>query len=323
MVILWVSIGQMLCVNGVITLSTLEGDWLNTRGYSIRVLDGKANFMTSSGRPSRIIGILKKEAGIITMTYMMGDVHKGTVTLVQDKSNHDTSVWHNDAIHKEFPVYTYIDIMHRNNKSGGIVYSCVEKMELLPRKIKVFTRTIPPGTQGKVLRPFGNAILVNFGEGLGLWPMKQNEIESVEQRCERLKDWNKYLEAKMATLKQSHDQLKTEAEKYRDLEKENGELNTLLSASGLDLVLNDITCPITHEIFNDPVIAADGHTYERNAIFEWFKTHDSSPKTGAKLSHRDLTPNHTLKCVIRGIQALLEKQETKRSNSTGKDSVVG
>lgn len=30
-------------------------------------------------------------------------------------------------------------------------------------------------------------------------------------------------------------------------------------------------CPITTEVMDDPVIAADGYTYERSAIEEWFK----------------------------------------------------
>jgi len=28
-------------------------------------------------------------------------------------------------------------------------------------------------------------------------------------------------------------------------------------------------CPITHEVMVDPVVAQDGHTYERQAIEEW------------------------------------------------------
>ena len=42
---------------------------------------------------------------------------------------------------------------------------------------------------------------------------------------------------------------------------------------------------------SDPVITADGHTYERIAIAEWFRDHDTSPLTGAVLSHTDITPN--------------------------------
>jgi hypothetical protein len=29
--------------------------------------------------------------------------------------------------------------------------------------------------------------------------------------------------------------------------------------------------PITYEVFTDPVIASDGHTYERSSILHWFE----------------------------------------------------
>jgi len=51
------------------------------------------------------------------------------------------------------------------------------------------------------------------------------------------------------------------------------------------------TCPITHEIFTDPVIAQDGHTYERTAITEWFKHNDISPMTREKIG-KVLITNH-------------------------------
>jgi hypothetical protein len=38
-------------------------------------------------------------------------------------------------------------------------------------------------------------------------------------------------------------------------------------------------CPITYDIFKDPVIALDGIFYEREAIEEWFKNHNTSPTT--------------------------------------------
>jgi len=28
----------------------------------------------------------------------------------------------------------------------------------------------------------------------------------------------------------------------------------------------DLYCPITHQIFNEPVVASDGHIYERSAL---------------------------------------------------------
>ena len=49
----------------------------------------------------------------------------------------------------------------------------------------------------------------------------------------------------------------------------------------------DFICPITQEIMRDPVIALDGHSYERDAITQWFaRGRIKSPLTGAQLGSR-------------------------------------
>jgi len=58
-------------------------------------------------------------------------------------------------------------------------------------------------------------------------------------------------------------------------------------------------CPITQEIMSDPVVANDGHTYERVAIEAWLLHHDTSPMTNQRLDNKTLTPSHTLKSMIR------------------------
>jgi len=50
-------------------------------------------------------------------------------------------------------------------------------------------------------------------------------------------------------------------------------------------------------LMKDPVIAADGHTYERAAMQSWLALHQTSPVTGAALSHAKLVPN----VIIRGV----------------------
>jgi len=48
----------------------------------------------------------------------------------------------------------------------------------------------------------------------------------------------------------------------------------------------------------DPVIAADGHTYERVAIDQWLQHHDISPVTGSALAHTRLVPNVLIRKAI-------------------------
>jgi len=59
-----------------------------------------------------------------------------------------------------------------------------------------------------------------------------------------------------------------------------------------------LQCPITHEIMRDPVMATDGHTYERTAIEEWFANNDSSPKTNNQMESKALIPNHAVKKIV-------------------------
>eukprot|EP00037_Helgoeca_nana_P031556 m.404739 g.404739 ORF g.404739 m.404739 type:complete len:592 (-) comp28421_c0_seq4:3606-5381(-) len=60
----------------------------------------------------------------------------------------------------------------------------------------------------------------------------------------------------------------------------------------------DLLCPITMMLLKNPVVAADGFTYERAIIEEWLETHDTSPITNATLDHKQLVPNNTIKALI-------------------------
>ena len=58
------------------------------------------------------------------------------------------------------------------------------------------------------------------------------------------------------------------------------------------LVADELLCPITTSLFVDPVVTADGQTYERSAIEKWFASgHSTAPLTGEPLAHTFLTPN--------------------------------
>ena len=54
-------------------------------------------------------------------------------------------------------------------------------------------------------------------------------------------------------------------------------------------------CPITHEPCKNPVITADGHTYDEEAILQWFEHNNTSPLTGRELPNLNLIPNYALK----------------------------
>ena len=71
----------------------------------------------------------------------------------------------------------------------------------------------------------------------------------------------------------------------------------------LELLRKDLICVITREVMHDPVVARDGHTYERKAIEEWLSRgglDKISPTTKIPMprTRDEFTPNFALKKII-------------------------
>ena len=72
---------------------------------------------------------------------------------------------------------------------------------------------------------------------------------------------------------------------------------------------DEYQCPISFELMTDPVIAEDGHSYERSAIEDWFGRGSlTSPKTGEPIG-TNLFPNHNLRKLIEEYQEAIAKQQ--------------
>lgn len=72
---------------------------------------------------------------------------------------------------------------------------------------------------------------------------------------------------------------------------------------GVDLEDDDkmpaeFKCPITTMPMKRPVVAADGHSYERKSIRQWFLTKQTSPVTGKALMNTELRDNLALKKLM-------------------------
>lgn len=76
-------------------------------------------------------------------------------------------------------------------------------------------------------------------------------------------------------------------------------------------IINLITCPITLDVFNEPVILSDGQTYEKEAIKLILNNNKISPVTRQKLNDNlnNLTINYSIKNLIN--QALANNIITK------------
>jgi sacsin len=74
---------------------------------------------------------------------------------------------------------------------------------------------------------------------------------------------------------------------------------------------DEFVCPITREVMDDPVLAVDGHTYERAAIESWFRQSMArpppaggtrrfcrSPKTNQELRSTAVIANHAIRSQI-------------------------
>jgi len=89
----------------------------------------------------------------------------------------------------------------------------------------------------------------------------------------------------------------TYAEPVRELEceKHDRQITDLVARAHPDFV-----CPISHTLMRDPVLAADGHSYERRMIEEWFARGSmQSPMPNAYVSNTRVFPEITLKKAIK------------------------
>ena len=72
----------------------------------------------------------------------------------------------------------------------------------------------------------------------------------------------------------------------------------LKSLLQLDEPPEHLICPLSQELFLDPVTMSDGLSYERQAAQDWLTTREVSPVTGQELPNRSLRDNINLKKVV-------------------------
>ncbi|KAI3495091.1 hypothetical protein L1887_37240 [Cichorium endivia] len=84
----------------------------------------------------------------------------------------------------------------------------------------------------------------------------------------------------------------------------NSSCTTEMERSNLDSEIEfpqDFRCPISRELMKEPVIISTGVTYERKNIEKWFFSYKKKtcPTTMQSIENFGVTPNHTLKRLIR------------------------
>ena len=67
-------------------------------------------------------------------------------------------------------------------------------------------------------------------------------------------------------------------------------------------IRDEFLCPITYDLLREPVVASDGHTYEKMAIEKWLKSESpTSPLSGERLHGKEIVYNRTLKKLIQDL----------------------
>ena len=62
------------------------------------------------------------------------------------------------------------------------------------------------------------------------------------------------------------------------------------------------------------MVAADGFTYEREAILKWFEQSKRSPMTNQELPNLDLKPNHAIKSILQSLVGLPKKNKAESTS---------
>ncbi|KAG2284332.1 hypothetical protein Bca52824_055552 [Brassica carinata] len=57
-------------------------------------------------------------------------------------------------------------------------------------------------------------------------------------------------------------------------------------------------CPLLKRVMKEPCVAADGYTYDREAIQDWLRENDTSPVTNLPLPDKNILANYTLYSAI-------------------------
>lgn len=73
------------------------------------------------------------------------------------------------------------------------------------------------------------------------------------------------------------------------------------SKEELDRFPPECYCPLSLEVFDDPIVASDGHTYERMYFLSWLALHSTSPMTGRDLETGLVFPNFLIRAYIQRI----------------------
>ncbi len=116
---------------------------------------------------------------------------------------------------------------------------------------------------------------------------QDREIERLQEENERLRD--------ESAVAKENDRLRAEV-----LLAAEAAANVAKLVEGLEVALS---CPLSHELFKNPVVSRYGHSYERGDIETWLKQNWTCPLTKKYLPRAHLVENYSLVTVADAFRA--------------------
>ncbi|XP_045809463.1 putative U-box domain-containing protein 50 isoform X1 [Trifolium pratense] len=150
--------------------------------------------------------------------------------------------------------------------------------------------------------------LVNVLDDMaGQWPLDlAKEIVNLAMICMSVKS-KPSLNLSIARVLEELNKIRRKGDEIVAKEDRKVIIGGCIDREGSSDVPSVFLCPILQEVMKNPHVAADGFSYELEAIEQWLHSgHDTSPMTNLRLKHTLLTPNYTLR-------SFLEEWQTKQS----------
>ncbi|KAE9613338.1 hypothetical protein Lal_00027757 [Lupinus albus] len=139
------------------------------------------------------------------------------------------------------------------------------------------------------------AVVSGLDEMAGQWPLDlTEELVGLAMRCMSIKSKPKS-EMSIARVIEELSEVRRKGDEIVAREGR----KVIIDREGPADVPAVFLCPILQDVMKNPHVAADGFSYEVEAIEQWLNSgHDTSPMTNLRLNHTFLTPNHTLRSLI-------------------------
>uniref|UniRef100_A0A1J3EW90 RING-type E3 ubiquitin transferase n=1 Tax=Noccaea caerulescens TaxID=107243 RepID=A0A1J3EW90_NOCCA len=143
------------------------------------------------------------------------------------------------------------------------------------------------------------SILRDLDQTAGKWPLElAKEFGALAVKCLSVNRGGN-MDFSTREIMEELGKIRAKADEFRIIGGYEEATNSNMDEGDPNDIPSVFMCPILQEVMKNPHIAADGFSYEFEAMEEWLSMgHDTSPMTNLRLDYQILTPNHTLRSLI-------------------------